>query len=879
MPIRVQQDQPTSTQMSSTESPILDKNKAAGRVSFSPSSPVLRQSLQQEANKSNENNDDAAIEERAINDDEEAIIESDDNNDILSIITFHVQPGCSNKDCQHDHGGANNSAAPNSGVISSTANQLELSSSSTSPSSSLPATNTISALAAVSTAATASSVVLSSSSSSTSFHDKPWIKEFEAKDPSTQPLRKLCSTNNRTYYQCMHSCAPNPDDLSFKFLWNFPNQREYDEFMKEEGFFALRPDRLPKCRSLRDLVTRTAYVLMNNFEEFKDKELADVVAFVLAHSVFIDRLTTIGNSTWMTGKDTKDDYKSFALKSDKLVRPMFKRFLEEVGKDGSVIAVGSAAYYVGIIEAWIPENNRVQNRTLPHPCQMSNSRADRAGLEAFHDAIFYIALKSGYTCINKNDEPTEFDKYVPEVPYHGSNKYKCGCGSRATHVNVTVGGDEEDVEEEDGAEEGGGSSMSAFVCTDCKDRQTCGLREKNLQQDSNFIPLNEACTNCFKDFKTVGGRCSNCKVMPSTCCQEGCTHQRRIGGRCLTHAALKCASGDCTNLRQSRTSTLCRSCSFGGICSAEGCNNKAVLAAGYCASKYCPRITGKLVSRMNAKPDDQCTNVGCSRKRTSSLSICQGCYHGKCSEEGCSSIAKRKGGKCSRHMNGTCQAPGCRFVAANNGFCKSKKCPRHKKDGENQDAAKKMASSKKKKIDDSSESDGDDDGSESEDSVVEIAAVAAAASSRGRSSRSAKVKASSNMRSMLEDSSESDDDDDDRDKKPKAGVKKKKKKPLAVAKKKSVLGLPTLVKTTASAKRKIDAAGKKSKSNKKPKKKEEKEVKDHCVDCKTGCKNENCPCRQAGRKCSERCTCNKKCCNQPKKKGAITAYFSSKSST
>lgn len=457
----------------------------------------------------------------------------------------------------------------------------------------------------------------------------------------------------------------------------------------------------------------------------------------------------------------------------------------------------------------------------------------------------------------------------------------------------------------DGAEEGGGSSMSAFVCTDCKDRQTCGLREKNLQQDSDFIPLSEACTNCFRDVKAVGGRCSNCNVMSSTCCQEGCTHQRRVGEHCITHAALKCASGNCTNLRPNRTSNFCRSCQVGGICSADGCNNKARLATGYCGSKHCPRITGELGPRMNAKPDDQCTNVGCTRKRKARMSICLGCYKGTCSVEGCPSQATTKGGKCNRHKNGTCQAPGCLFVArpSNNGFCNSKRCPRHEKDGENRDAAKKMVSSKKKRIDDSSESDGDDDGSESEDSVVEIAAVAAAAS-RGRSSRAAKKKASSKMMSMLDDSSESDDDDDDRDKKQKATRKKKvpfaavakkkpvledssesdddddhlgkkpkaggkKKKPSAVAKKKPVLGLHTLVKTSASAKRKMDAAGNKSKS----KKQKKKEVKDHCVDCKTGCTIHQCACRRAGRKCNERCKCNEACCNQPKKKGTITGFL------
>ena len=194
--------------MSSKESPIIDKNKAAGRVSFSPPSPVLTQSLQQEANKSNENNDDAVIEERAVND-EEAIIDDD----LSTIITFHKQPGCFSKDCQHDHGGANNNPAPNSGFIS-TASLRRESSSPSSPSS-LPATNTISTSAAVSTAATASL------SSSPSPHDARWIVDFQKNDPSTPALRKLCSTKNKTYFPSMHSRAKNGNGVLFKFQWNF----------------------------------------------------------------------------------------------------------------------------------------------------------------------------------------------------------------------------------------------------------------------------------------------------------------------------------------------------------------------------------------------------------------------------------------------------------------------------------------------------------------------------------------------------------------------------------------------------------------------------------------------------------------------------------
>jgi hypothetical protein len=156
-----------------------------------------------------------------------------------------------------------------------------------------------------------------------------------------------------------------------------------------------------------------------------------------------------------------------------------------------------------------------------------------------------------------------------------------------------------------------------------------------------------------------------------------------------------------------------------------------------------------------------------------------------------------------------------------------------------------------------------------------------------------------------EDSSESDGEDDN-DKKPKATKKKPLAAASAVAKKKlmfdessggdgedglgdytsagvkkGIHSVPTLVETsTASAKRKMTAAEKKSKSNKKPKKEEENEVKDHCVNCKTGCTTHQCPCRRAARKCGERCKCNEKCCNQPKKEGArITAYFGKKSST
>ena len=101
--------------MSSTESPIIDKNKATGRVSFSPPSPVLQQSLQQEANKSNESNDDAAIEERAVNDDEEAIIESDDNNDEdAAIIDAVTGEGIGN------HRGRGSVRSANSSAIAST---------------------------------------------------------------------------------------------------------------------------------------------------------------------------------------------------------------------------------------------------------------------------------------------------------------------------------------------------------------------------------------------------------------------------------------------------------------------------------------------------------------------------------------------------------------------------------------------------------------------------------------------------------------------------------------------------------------------------------------------------------------------------------------
>ena len=296
-------------------------------------------------------------------------------------------------------------------------------------------------------------------------------------------------------------------DIWYVWAMNFPPEKE--GFIVDQGLLYLGGDGLPKSRCQHTNFLRAVQVLQRRFGMDED----DAKAYILDHTLVINRLLCNGPSEWKNDKDTKDNYLKFCEESDKLVGPLTRRLMEMCFSAKAAVLFGSAAqcFYENM---WIGNNLIVNKTVLPHALQQGtgwNSQEQTVNVLAAHETAF--SRDPALTALPSTDE----DDMLEGIPYRNKDRNTCKhCHTRGSYVDTRK------------------------KRKNNKDFVVCNGLQMSANEESKqyFLHLDVACVDCFLLPKVEGKTiCSVCWEEKNRCTHEGCGNRIINNGVCIRHGA------------------------------------------------------------------------------------------------------------------------------------------------------------------------------------------------------------------------------------------------------------------------------------------------------------------------------------------------------
>ncbi len=402
------------------------------------------------------------------------------------------------------------------------------------------------------------------------------------------------------------------------YIWamNFPPEKE--GFIVDHGLLFLGDDGLPKSRCQHTNFLRGVQVLQRRFGMSED----DAKAYILDHTIVINRLLCNGPSGWKNDKATKASYEAFCAKSDKLVGPLTRRLMKMCFAAKAAVLFGGAAqcFYESL---WIESKLIVNKTVLPHALQQGtgwNSEEQAANVLAAHETA--LSRDPSLTALPITDEEDKFG----DIPYRNKERNTC------THCNT----------------------KGSYVDTrkkrkNNKDFVVCNGLQMRADPESKqyFLPLDVACEDCFLRSKVEGKTiCSVCWEEKNRCTHEGCGNRVVNKGVCMKHGAkvkvYYCSHPDgCNNQVQNGGVCIKHGAKVKYCSHPDGCNNQ-VKNGGLCI-KHGAKVKKKLCTHVDPTLG-ACTNQAVN----GGVCIKHGAKTYRCSHDGCDRYYI-KNGLCARH--------------------------------------------------------------------------------------------------------------------------------------------------------------------------------------------------------------------------------------